>query len=105
MGAARTEDAREATATVLGTVLGVNESVSLCVRAWLEVGRAGATRFPVRRVLNGRDEVAEQRLGRRRLDAVGASVRVLERLREQLVLSLVVSTPSESLCIDQYTAL
>ena len=66
MGAARAEDAREATAPVLGTVLGVNESVSLRVGAWLEVGGAGTTRFLVRRVLDGRDEVAKQHLGRRR---------------------------------------
>jgi len=56
MGAARTEDAREATATVLGTVLGVNESVPLRVRAWLEVGGVGSSFFLVRRVLDGRDD-------------------------------------------------
>ena len=56
MGAARAEDARQATAPVLGTMLGVNKSVSLRVRAWLEVGRAGSSLdidrfFLVRRVL------------------------------------------------------
>ena len=67
MGAARAEDAREATAPVLG----VNESVPLRIGAWLEVGSAGTTtRFLVRRVLHSSDEVSEQHLGRRRLDAV-----------------------------------
>ena len=64
MGAARAEDARQATAPVLGTVLGVNESVPLRVRAWLEVGGVGSSFFLVRRVLDGRDEVAKQHLGR-----------------------------------------
>ena len=60
MGAARAEDARQATAPVLGAVLGVNESVSLRVSAWLEVGCVGSSCFLVRRVLNRRDEVSEQ---------------------------------------------
>ena len=70
MGAARAEDARQATAPVLGAVLGVNESVPLRVGAWLEVEYFGTTRFLVRRVLHSSDEVSEQHLGRRRLDAV-----------------------------------
>ena len=45
MGAARAEDARQATAPVLGAVLGVNESVPLRVGAWLEVGGAGAAKI------------------------------------------------------------
>jgi hypothetical protein len=38
-------------------------------------------------VLHGRDEVAEQHLGRRGLDAVWAPIRVLESRREKLMLS------------------
>ena len=83
MGAARAEDARQATAPVLGTVLGVNESVSLRVGARLEVGCVGSSFFLVRRILNRRDEVAEQHLGRRGLDAVRASVLSDRGLRPQ----------------------
>ena len=65
--------------TVLGAVLGVVKPVTLRVGPGREVGREGrqaVAHILVRRVLDGRNEVAEQRLGRRRLDAVRASVRV-----------------------------
>ncbi len=81
MGAARAEDARQATAPVLGTVLRAMESVPLCVSPRLKVLGSGnlVEGTLVYILLHGSDEVAEQHLGRRRLDAVRASVRVLER--------------------------
>ena len=90
--ASRGEERRERAAPVLGAVLGAAlgamEPVALRVGPGREVrrasGRQAVAHLLVRRVLNGRDEVAEQRLGRGSLDAVRASVRVLERLREQL---------------------
>ena len=65
------------------------ETVPLRVGPWLEIGRAGrlgAARFLVRRVFHGRDEVAEQHLSRRRLDAIRAPMQIIERGREETVL-------------------
>ena len=106
--ASRSEERRERAAPVLGAVLGAVKPVTLRVGAGCEVrrasGRQTVAHILVRRVLNGRDEVAEQRLGRRRLDAVGASVRVLERLREQLVLSRLDERVAAVVCSATMTA-
>ena len=65
------------------------ETVPLRVGTWLEIGRAGrlgAARFLVRRVFHGRDEVSEQHLSRRRLDAVRVPMQIIEICREEAVL-------------------
>jgi hypothetical protein len=65
-------------------------AVTLSISTWLEVraGRRLSTNSVlVERFLDGRDEVAEEHLRRRGLDAVWALVRVLERRREKLMLS------------------
>ena len=62
MGAARAEDARQATTPVLGTVLRAMESVPLCVSPRLKVLGSGnpVERTLVNILLHGRDEVSEQ---------------------------------------------
>ena len=66
------------------------ETVPLRVGTWLEIGRAGrlgAARFLVRRVFHGCDEVSEQHLSRRRLNAVRVSMQIIERGREEAMLN------------------
>ena len=72
------------------SVLDAMKTVPLSVSPWLEVRRRAA-RFAlqllvVSRVFHGRDEVSEQNLTRRRLDAVRAPMQIVESGREEAVL-------------------
>ena len=70
------------------SVLDAMETVPLSVSPWLEVRRR-PWRFQllvVSRVFHGRDEVSEQHLTRRCLDAVRAPMQIVESGREEAVL-------------------